>query len=352
MTSRFKSTMIFLAIAILVWVIQLIGRSYPTVVDLLYTRGLFQAIRVLFDFTFGWLPVANVYILFAFLIFLIIRFIIWIKKKKLSRIDGLWIIIRFLAISYTLFYLLWGFNYNQSSVEKLMHLSNLKMTSSDLQKEYMQASNDLNLIMQEASLQGWNIDTLLNKSGREREIRKHLEDVLASFDYPTNGRVRGRLLRPKGTLLVFNTAGIYIPYVGEGHVDNGLLSFQKPFVMAHEMSHAYGITDEGSCNFLGYLTCLRADDLFVRFSGIFGYWRYVASEFRMQDEGSYLEAFKELPPQAEDCLRAIYQNNEKYPELMPKMRYKIYDEYLKAQGIQEGNRNYSRVVKLFAYYRT
>ena len=346
-----KSTVIWSGLAALMLLIMYFGKSFSTIFDNLYSEGIFQIIRVLYDYSFGLIPFPVVYILFILLLYLGFSFTRKMFRREISLLNIILSLVRFSAVIISLFYILWGFNYNQSAVESKMLLPSLAMDTADLQNEFSASSNELFQVLEEIERKGWQLEDLLIKTTKESDIRINLEGVLSDIGYPTYGRVRVRLLNPNGTLLVWNTAGVYIPFVSEGHVDNGLLSYQKPFTLAHEMSHGYGITDEGSCNFLAYLACRNADDLFIRFSGILSYWRYVASEYRMQDEQAYSNAYKKFPPLLVNVLKEIYKNNDLYPEILPSLRYTVYDNYLKAQGIEEGMRNYSRVVQLVTAWR-
>ena len=77
----------------------------------------------------------------------------------------------------------------------------------------------------------------------------------------------GDLYRPNGILLRFNSSGVYFPFTGEGHVDNGLHPVSKPFTIAHELGHGYGFGSEDVCNFLGFLACVRSDNPAIRYAG-------------------------------------------------------------------------------------
>ena len=50
----------------------------------------------------------------------------------------------------------------------------------------------------------------------EKTLREGLEGWLAEHQFPTTGKVRGRLLYPPGVFLSFSTAVLYFPYTGEG----------------------------------------------------------------------------------------------------------------------------------------
>ncbi|MEZ4685085.1 MAG: DUF3810 family protein [Bacteroidia bacterium] len=42
---------------------------------------------------------------------------------------------------------------------------------------------------------------------------------------------------------------------------------EVPVTAAHEMGHALGFTDEGVCNFLGYLACIDSDEPLLQYAG-------------------------------------------------------------------------------------
>ena len=152
------------------------------------------------------------------------------------------------------------------------------------------------------------------------------------------------MLFPKGILLRISTAGFYLPFTGESNIDAGLHPIQLPFVMAHEYAHGYGTTDEGSCNFLGFLACENAADPFIRYSGHYGYWRYLLSSFRLQNPEAYKTFREALPAGIKADIKAISENSDKYPDIFPKFRDLTYDAFLKAQGINDGMANYNRIV--------
>jgi len=178
-----------------------------------------------------------------------------------------------------------------------------------------------------------------------------LEKWLVKYGFPINGRVRGRLLRPKGTLLSISTAGVYLPWVGEGHIDAGMYEIQFPFVIAHEMSHGYGFTDEGTCNFIAYQAMRESDNPFFRYSAVLGYWVYLANAIAQYDYEAYKSFYKTLPLGIRNDRRIIRQYSDSYPDIMPYFRDAFYNQYLKTQGIEEGMKNYSRVVMLAAAWR-
>jgi len=177
-----------------------------------------------------------------------------------------------------------------------------------------------------------------------------VERIVREIGMPMVARPRVRLVHPKGILMRWNTAGIYLPYSGEGHVDAGMLPVQVPFTLAHEMAHGYGLTDEGDCNFLAYLACIRSESPLVQFSGHLTYWRYVAGAYRYAFPAKFKEVYQDLPRLVLNTLEEIHQNDARYPDILPKLRNMVYDSYLKSQGVHEGLQSYHRIVQLVWAY--
>lgn len=148
------------------------------------------------------------------------------------------------------------------------------------------------------------------------------------------------------------TAGVYWPWAAQGNYDAGLHPLQQPAVLAHELAHAYGFGDEGTCSFWAWLAAAEASDPLLRYTLELAYWRQIAGLLRYADPEGYLRWRQEnLDPGIRNDLEAIYANGALYEDIAPALRDATYTAYLKAQGIHEGLLNYGRVVRLVEGYR-
>ncbi len=342
------------------WIILGVGATllryilsfFPAFVERFYTRGLFQGIRVLYDYTLGLLPVPMVYFLFFILLFwafFSIKKLYQLKRKPLERLQNLLLNIgAFIGGFIFLFLVLWGYNYARLPIEKQLGLQVHPLPLDSLEQKLYQHTQKV-ITQREKIL---NIDSLravrdeLLPKNLEKVVRAAVEDLLQSWDFPTYGRVRGRQLYPKGILLRISTAGVYIPLVAEGHLDAGLHPLQKPFTMAHELFHGYGFTDEGTCNFLAYLACIRSKKPFLQYAAELTYYRYLAANFLKYKNETYQKFRASLPKGLVADLNAINDNGKKYPDIFPRFRNAAYDTYLKTQGVKEGLESYDRIIVL------
>jgi len=323
-------------------------KQFPSLTDSFYTNGVFAVLRFFYDFTIGYLPFAFIYIVLPVLLYFLLKS--GLRSYKEGQILGVaTFMFNFLTCFLFLFYFFWGYNYYGHSVKDRMGLEIPKLDGaylkSELEKQYavllekrLEISSDSILVIPD------------NDRAQENVIRKELEIVLSRLNYSVKGKVRVRGLFP-GALMRLRTSGIYIPYVFEGHFDSSIHPVQWNNTMAHEMAHGYGVTDEGECNFLAYLVCNNIDDSYVQYSGEMSYFRYLARAVIRYDNAYYNTFRAQLDIRIVSDLDQINLYLNKYDELMPKARDKIYDNYLKANGVSEGILSYDRMVELIAAER-
>ncbi len=322
--------------AILTLILLVVFQVNAKVCEVIYRDGIFQIFRIIYDYTLGFNPIPNFYLVLPSL--LIVLF--FILRSRQIWVTRLFDVLKLLSFLFFTFYLTWGFNYFNRSLEEQL---SWKLDNPDieyLETEISKVSKELNNLR--PSVESAN---LIKFSDLQNLLRPALENQLATFGFKTLGRVRARKIIP-GFLLVWRTSGIYLPQTFEGHIDGGLYNLQWPFTAAHEMAHGYGITSEADCNFFAYLTCISMDDANIKYSGLLAYWRYLASELRQRDKESYNNHRTTLSDLVEGDLKEIRNHIDRFPQIMPAYRDKVYNQYLKSHGINDGIKNYNRMVLL------
>ena len=337
--------------------IRILLSFFPNVVEHVYSRGLFLVIRWFIDHTTARLPFPTLYIFIGIIGWLLFNTgIQWwqlFQQNKLKRLDLILPIANFMSITIVFFLLLWGFNYAREPLENQLHLETKKLNLEEIINETTVATlaaNQARSIIPNADTNALSNNFL--PPNLEDTMRQLLVKALTKYGYPTVGKTRCRVIYPKGLLMRLGASGIYLPWIGEGHVDGALTAAQIPFTIAHEMAHGYGFGDEGSCNFWGYVACMTSDNPTIRYSGTLAYWRYIASEYKYFQPEAY-EVFRanNLSIGMKNDLELIYQNHEKYRNLIP-YQDAAYDTYLKFQGVEEGIESYSRMVLLVKAWKS
>ena len=325
--------------------------KFPSLADKLYYKSVFQFIRVVYDYTLGWLPFPMIYLVLPLTILLIYVLIgkVWkILKTQpplLALKDIALGLLAFAGFFYGMFYWLWGYNYAKPNFETTIELDVQQVSSTQLFNELYKVHQELKTIRPTFDTNAEVLEDITSDD-LEGKLRISLEDFLAENEYPHYGRVRIRKLKPKGTLLRISTAGVYIPFAIEGHIDAGLHPLTWPATMAHEMAHGYGFTDEGTCNFIGYQVCIEHEDPYIKYSGWLMYFRYLYSNARLADRDRFAKFQDQMFEGVYNDLLEIDKYSRRYPDIMPKVRDAVYDSYLKSHGVKEGLRSYSRMILL------
>lgn len=339
----------------LTWVLLMIFQANPFFTEVVYSQGVFALLRTVWDYSLGWLPFPWLYLAVPFLIFLLIRTIkkrekqILVWHVRLRRI--LLGILGAFGMVMFLFYFSWGFNYQRVSIEDRLSMEVDSLTLDGLREEYRLAT--ISLLRADSAL-GSRTKAISEEDlpdNLESYLRNSEKQWLTSHNLSAPGRPRGRRVFPKGMLMQLGASGIYIPFVAEGHIDASLPPVMRPSTMAHELGHAFGYGDEGTCNFLGWATCVYSDHPVVQYSGRLAYWRETANRLGIIERDSVLAQIERLPNGIQADLTEIRAVREKYPGFFPQVSTAIYDEYLQAQGIEEGMLNYARVIHLVKAWR-
>jgi hypothetical protein len=347
----------FIFLGLLTVVVRVVAGIFPGAVEAVYSNGLFVGIRYCLDYTIGWLPFPVAYLVAGLLL------AHWVRKglrgRKLPsrpfrerlKVAGR-NVLGFLGAAIFFFYFLWGFNYHRIPIEEKLglELDSLDVEALCLEAEWAarQAEAD------RAAIPGITADSIswdLMPADLEAEVRECVGRSMDVMGYSMHGRIRGRVIVPGGWMLRIGISGIYNPFTGEGNVTGAQTPQKIPFTMAHEMAHACGFGDEGTCNFIGMVACELSDDPFVRYSGQLGYWTHVGNTIAELDPLLYKMLVATLDAGVRADLRANYHNYLRYSGFVSRIGHEVNNAYLKVQGVKEGIKSYDRVVGMMAAWR-
>lgn len=333
---RYLSGIVILILAIL------ISRFFPSWVEINYSLVIYPKLNKILQFFIGWIPMP---LFFPILFYLIYRYFnsLWRKKKGFGFIIQL--TAKYCLIVVVLFYIFWGFNYQRLHIINKLYLQDVLVTDSLTNNVYNQTIDSLNFWANKVRTQNLNKNIL--KDDIKLIVEKSVQNVLINLGYPKMEIGKLKEFWPKGLLLRIRTAGFYFPFTGEAYFDTGLHLYQLPFTLCHEYAHSQGFADEGECNFIAYLACMDSNNMIFKYSANISLYKTILS----LRKNAYRFEVKSLNSFVEKDLQTIREEMQKYPDYLPKLRDKIYDIYLKLQGIDEGELNYSSFVQLLIKYK-
>lgn len=243
------------------------------------------------------------------------------------------------AAVYLVFLSVWGFNYRRVAMADRLVLVAGPPNAAAVAELGLEAVARVNALHGEAHRRGWG-----KAEWRDDDLRAAFAGVqrlLSDAPAAVPGRLKGTLLGPYFRWT--GVDGMINPFGLEVLANPDLLPFERPFVAAHEWAHLAGYADEAEANFVGWLTCLRADPG-AQYSGwLYLYWQ-VSGEVGDRDRDRLRAALGAGPRRDVDAIIARLRRGQ-WP-LLRTAGWTVYDQYLKANRVDEGLRSYGEVVTI------
>jgi hypothetical protein len=236
------------------------------------------------------------------------------------------------------FELAWGLNYARPPVDVRLGLPPGQPSGAEVAALLTRAVEHVNRDHSAAHAEGF---------PRAQEVPPALAAALHEVE-AEDGRPRPTVpARPKPTLAApyFRMAGVdglTAPQLLETILNPDLTGAERPFVLAHEWAHLAGYAPEADANFVAWRVTQRGT-IASRYSG----WLFLLGEAARQvPRGVRREALAGLGAGPREDLAAIERRAAAQVEVVQRVGWRVYDGYLRSQGVAEGLASYSRVVEL------
>jgi hypothetical protein len=239
---------------------------------------------------------------------------------------------------YLVFLLVWGLNYRREPLTTKLDYEPQRVSSKALTVLAHEAVERLNSLHLRTHAQPW-------PDFGELPVRLGL--AFEQIQQDLGARRTAVTGLPKQTLLTpyFKRAGVdgmINPFSLEVLVNSTVLTFERPFVVAHEWAHLAGYANESEANFVGWLTCLSGDAA-SRYSAWVFFFPHL---LRHLDPDQQAQLWEEMDMGPMTDFRAV---SERISQTVPIVRInanRVYDRYLRANRVDEGIASYGAVVDL------
>lgn len=334
-----------LPIVLLIQVVLLKIVSYfPEFIENYYSNGLYLVISKFSRIVFGFFPFS---IGDFFYFFLIIFSVYWlIKNRKITWKNSVLSILSFISVLYFFFQILWGLNYLRVPLNEKLHLKT----------EYSQ--QDLYDFTNKLIVKTNAIQFQITKNKNKKITTAFTQDSI--FKLATNGF--SELSKTYSYLQYYNPSqkkslfslpltymgfgGYLNPFTNEAQVNYKVPMYGFPATVCHEMSHQLGYGSESECNFIGFLACIKNEDLYFQYAAYSNALRYCLGIISYQDKNKF-EVYKaKINP---GILKNYAESDlfwKQYDSFIDKTFHAIYDQYLKANQQDEGIESYSKFIDL------
>lgn len=337
-----------------------LAKASPQKVESLFSMGIYKIMSQPISKTSGFFSFSIGEIIFyAFLLFICIKLIQFLKALFAKKIDIKYLlsfftqIISIFSLLLFLFLTLWGFNYYRMPLSQSANLSKTSASTKELEElcNYLiKEANDYRDNAKEDSkgvmiLSQDKQDIILKASEGYKNISK---------EYPM---LEGNYCNPKIVLTsrfmsYAGIAGIFSPFTIEANVNGDLPSALFPSTIAHEMAHQRGYAREDEANFISFLTCSANTDVDYKYSGTLLALVHSINALYKADEEKATELMKQYSPGLKRDLSDINSYWEKFEGPVERTSTKINNTYLKANNQKDGIKSYGRMIDLLlSYYK-
>ena len=153
-------------------------------------------------------------------------------------------------------------------------------------------------------------------------------------------------------------AGCFYPFSMEANYNDVMYLLNRPSTICHELGHLKGFIREDEANLIGYLACVRTEDIYFQYSGYLSVLYYIDNDYReAADYERYLTGAAIHPQVHRDNIFLTAQERARIErealldtETVDAVSDSIADASLKLNGVRDGMVSYSRVVELLLRY--
>ncbi|PKB17740.1 DUF3810 domain-containing protein [Flavobacterium sp. 5] len=326
-------------------------RFFPEYVEHFYSNGLYLYISFPLRIVLSKIPFSvGDCIYFA----LILQVLVWLWNKrktwKLEWKNNILSILSTLSVFYFFFHLLWAFNYYREPLFEKMAIER-DYSDADLlafTKKIIAKTNTIqSQITKNDSLKvvfpySQNQVFEMNQNGY-----KNLAKEYSFFTY-THLSIKKSLFSLPLTYMGFG--GYLNPFTNEAQVNYLGPMYSFPMTTNHEMAHQMGYASESECNFIGFLSSIKNDDLYIQYSGYSMALRYCLGNWQVRDEKVLEQLLKTVHPGILKNYKESHDFWEAYQTPIETGFHAFYDHFLKINQQKDGMDSYSKFVNLMVNY--
>ena len=256
-------------------------------------------------------------------------------------------ILSYAALLYVLFMLIFGLNYNRSSVRDYVGLESTYYGTGELVSMNKALIGKANALREEVSE---NREGVFSYESSRIDIMKNAEEAYSRLgeDYPV---FQGSYGMAKGILLsqpmnYTGITGVFMPFTGEANVNVKGPDLLFPATVLHEMAHQRGVAYEDEANYMAFLASLYHSDVNYRYSGTVLALINSMNALYAEDKDLFKELYGTYSEGLKRDLQAYDEFYKPYEGEVEKAATKVNDTYLKGNGQVSGVKSYGEMVDL------
>jgi hypothetical protein len=332
-------------------VILKIIQFFPECVERFYSNGIYVFISKFSRIALGKIPFSIGDCIYYILILFALKWF-WNTRKswKQEWKNYLLTVLSVLSVFYFFFHILWALNYyreplfEKMTIERdytdadLLAFTKKLITKTNAIQSQITKNDSLKVVFPYTQNQVFE----MNQNGY-----KNLSQEYDFFTY-SNLSVKKSLFSLPLTYMGFG--GYLNPFTNEAQVNYLGPMYSFPMTTNHEMAHQMGYASESECNFIGFLSSIKNDNLYFQYSGYSMALRYCLGNWQVRNDKILEQLLKTVHP----GILKNYQESEdfweQYQTPIETGFHAFYDRFLKINQQKDGMDSYSKFVNLMVNY--
>ncbi|MBF4473524.1 MULTISPECIES: DUF3810 domain-containing protein [Flavobacterium] len=339
---------LFLLIQIL---ILKIIHFFPEFIEHLYSNGFYVYISKFSRIILGKIPFSVGDCIYFILILFALKWF-WKKRKswKQEWKNNLLMVLSALSVFYFFFHILWALNYYREPLFEKMNIER-DYTDADLlaftkkliaktnavQKQITK-NNSLKVVFPYSQNQVFE----MNQNGYTKLAKEY------DFFTYSNLSIKKSLFSLPLTYMGFG--GYLNPFTNEAQVNYLGPMYSFPMTANHEMAHQMGYASESECNFIGFMSSIKNDNLYIQYSGYSIALRYCLGNWQVRNEKVLDQLLKTVHPGILKNYKESREFWKQYETPIETAFHAFYDNFLKINQQKDGMDSYSKFVNLMVNY--
>jgi hypothetical protein len=251
----------------------------------------------------------------------------------------------FVSIIFFFFHFFWGLNYYRQSLQNQLHIKSLSYSNKELINSTQLHISKLNTLHQTITKDdSLAVKVPYKRSEMYKTAAKEYKDFsLDSLDFHFSSKsIKSSLL--SNVLSYMGFSGYLNPFTGEAQVNRKIPKTNFPATVTHEMAHQLGYASEDEANYIGYLACVKSEDVYFQFSGELLAVQNLLHALSIHDRDLYKENYKKLNFGIQQNIQQNRDFWDSYQNQIQPYVKRFYDAYLKANSQKAGIKSYNAMV--------
>lgn len=354
--------LISLLLALLSLVLVRLAKSFPLLVENIYSRVLYPIFAKtaglftgLFPFSIAQLLVVAAPLLLIVWTILVVRSCIRHRGKageRLLRFASSLILIA--SAGYLAFILCCGLNYYRCQFSYYTQLETRPSSAQELEDLCTALAVKTNALREQAASDEQGIMRL--SFGRFSHLAEESKAAYRRLgeQYPV---LAGRYSGPKPVLFsrimsYLNITGVYFPFTYESNVNTDVPDFSLPATVCHELAHLRGFMREDEANYIAYLACDGSESADFQYSGAMLALNHSLNSLYKADRDAYGRVIGLLSQPVRADMADNGQYWAQFEGKAAEVSTKVNNAYLHSNNQAAGVASYGEMVDLLlAQYR-